>query len=266
MVLAVMFGAGDHATLAIIAFVAGLTGFCLPFIRAKVVKGKQISQFASANNMSYSMGISAAFNTRMKGMFANSNSIENAVVTEVLHSTADPFSELGNIQFSIVRADLGLHREIDTIHTWGFAKVTLPNSLPHIILDSLTNDMFGLGSLPGSLDKKQRLSLEGELDTKFALYAPLDYATDAYYIFPPSVLIQFTNLSQPYDIEIIEDAMYIYRHNKFDLGNPQDIQEATWIAATLKQIILTKAKKYNDTFKDILTDEQRSREGQNLQT
>ncbi len=53
---------------------------------------------------------------------------------------------------------------------WTYVAVTLPVPLPHLLLDATVNDARG-GDLPASVRRGQRLSLEGDFDRHFRLYA-----------------------------------------------------------------------------------------------
>lgn len=73
-----------------------------------------------------------------------------------------------------------------TTHNWGFVALSLDRALPHMVLDSRSNNgLFGGTNLPTVFSKDQVLSLEGGFDTHFTLYCPREYERDALYVFTP---------------------------------------------------------------------------------
>ncbi|KRA23625.1 hypothetical protein ASD65_03680 [Microbacterium sp. Root61] len=95
-------------------------------------------------------------------------------------------------------------------HRWGFATVRLGTQLPHIVLDAKGNNSLGASSLPLVLDPEQRLSLEGDFDRHFTLYAPHGYERDALYLFTPDVMERFIDHAGRVDVEIVEDRLYLF--------------------------------------------------------
>ena len=62
---------------------------------------------------------------------------------------------------------------------------------------------------PGVLD--QKLTLGGEFDDKFTLYAPSDYGRDAFQIFAPDLMALFIDRLGTFDVEIIDDTDVLLR-------------------------------------------------------
>ena len=74
--------------------------------------------------------------------------------------------------------------------------------------------------LPGAIDPSQRLSLEGDFNHVFTLYAPKRYERDALYVFTPDVMAKFMDLFGNFNSEIIDDEIYFFSSRKLDLLKP----------------------------------------------
>lgn len=109
-------------------------------------------------------------------------------------------------------------------HDWGYIRVPLKRRLPHIVLDAKKNNTglfgFSITNLPLTFKKDQTLSLEGDFDTYFTLYAPKKYERDALYIFTPDLMALLIDESAQFDVEIIDDALYVYSSRPFMMQDP----------------------------------------------
>ena len=150
-------------------------------------------------------------------------------------------------------------------YIWGFMRVKLPRQVPRVLLDTIAIKNFGFSELQLQIDKSQRLSLEGGLDNYFALYAPLDYAQDAYYIFRPSVLQFISSCQNPYCVELVGDDLYIYTPKKINFLDKMQIEQMATLAIGLKAAFYATTKNYKDSFQDVLTEQQLQSNGQVLQ-
>ena len=84
-----------------------------------------------------------------------------------------------------------------------------------MLLDAKANNtnLFGkslASNLPVSLRKDQVLSLEGDFDKYFTLYAPKDYERDALYIFTPDLMTLLIDNAHSFDAEVVDNRLYIY--------------------------------------------------------
>ena len=119
--------------------------------------------------------------------------------------------EIGNYEYK----EGSSNSSKDTTYRWIYGCVKLSRGMPHMILDARSNnrDLFGYNSfsnLPVFLDKEQILSLEGNFDKYFTLYAPKEYERDALYIFTPDVMALLIDMANKFDIEVVDDRLYIY--------------------------------------------------------
>ena len=122
-------------------------------------------------------------------------------------------------------------------HHWSYIRLQLMRKVPHMILDSKRNNLFGkISNLPKGVDRSQILSLEGNFDNYFTLFAPKEYETDALYIFTPDVMQALIEVddTNPYDMEAIDDHFYIYRQGSIKVDNPEDWEKLTQVVQILK--------------------------------
>lgn len=85
-----------------------------------------------------------------------------------------------------------------------YLQLTLPRSLPHLVIDSRMN-----GSLRTYLVNSQRISLEGDFDRHFTVYAPGAYAVDALQLLTPDVMACLIDHGRSWDMEIVEDQLTV---------------------------------------------------------
>jgi hypothetical protein len=60
------------------------------------------------------------------------------------------------------------------------------------------------------MNKDQTLSLEGDFNEHFTLYAPKEYERDALYIFTPDLMALLIDNVSKFDVEVIDDQLFVY--------------------------------------------------------
>lgn len=121
-----------------------------------------------------------------------------------------------------------------TTHYWAYLKVKLPRKLPHMVLDAKKNNFFGkISNLTDTFDRSQTLSLEGDFNEHYTLYAPKQYERDALYIFTPDVMAKLIDNGSSYDMEVIDDELYLYRAGKIDLASELELKSLLAIVETI---------------------------------
>ncbi len=132
--------------------------------------------------------------------------------------------------------------------TWSFIAVPLNRPMPHIILDAKSNNMLGrFTNLPVAYQSTQKISLEGDFDSYFTLYAPQDYDQDILYLFTPDVMVALIDHGQSYDIEIINQTMYLYRMQTIDFDSESSLRIPMSTANILAQKIIDQNQNYRDS-------------------
>ncbi|WP_445337892.1 hypothetical protein [Clavibacter sp. CFBP 8614] len=165
------------------------------------VRQYRLHRFAEANGLTY-WPVSRP--PRYPGMvLARPFPYEHRVHDRFLRRDGRPF-DLGD--YSWKRSN----QRIEPTHRWGYVMIPLPTRLPHIVLDSRSNDSLWHPGLPDALDRDQRVSLEGDFDRHFTLYCPRGYERDALYLFTPDVMARFIDTASGLDVEIIDEYLLMY--------------------------------------------------------
>lgn len=172
--------------LGMMTMVVGLLfAICPATLYANKFKKTAMIDFANANSLRYEQSILTSLSAIGYNWMINQiQNLETVSTPEKLCSNSSTFTEMGNVIFTIRDesvASTTLSTETSKSYAWAYLRIPLPRTVPRMILDSLKNDgLLGTSKLPLKIDRGQRLSLEGVLDNYFALYAPMDYAQDAY--------------------------------------------------------------------------------------
>ncbi|MET0932718.1 MAG: hypothetical protein ABWX56_03325 [Mycetocola sp.] len=160
--------------------------------------------------------------------------------------------------FDSVRADSGRPFEVanyrytvkqgknSTTYRWGFVALKLDRRLPHMVLDAASNNLIFGSTLPRSFGRDSVLSLEGDFDRYFTLYVPPEYGRDALYVFTPDLMGLLIDESSAFDIEIVDDWMFLYSTKPFDLLQPAVWQRLDRIVQTVGEKTLSQTGRYAD--------------------
>jgi hypothetical protein len=199
----------------------------------------RITRFAAANELRYGHDDSVAYPGIIFGP-GTDRTAERRLTT-----TAGRRLEIGNYRYTISSDD----QENAKVYGWGYVAITLDRRLPHLLLDAKANNssVFGIrkSNLPIDLAKDQRLSLGGEFDEKFTLYAPTDYGRDAFYIFAPDLMALFIDRLGTFDVEIIDDTMFVYG-GRFDLLDPKTYEWLQELVDTVVARTVRRTGRYSD--------------------
>jgi hypothetical protein len=174
-------------------------------------KWMRLSQFAGANGLQFR---SRSANPSYSGMIFSLGDSRSAY--DHLNSTSGRFFDLGSFQYST-----GSGKSRST-HYWGFLALNLDRKLPNMVLDSKENNTLFGSDLPITFRRDQILSLEGDFDKHFTLYCPKEYEQDALYVFTPDLMALLIDDVGSFDVEIVDDWMFIYSPHQFaplDAGN-----------------------------------------------
>lgn len=189
--LFVLFVAG----VAVAAVVAGILS-----TRGRWARWLKLDRFARANGLTFTPAGAAS---SLPGAIFELGSDRRAI--EVLRRTEGRRLEIGTHSYV---TGSGKSR---TTHRWGYLALQLDRRLPHIVLDTRANNgLFGGTNLPTSFDRDQILELEGDFGRYFTLYCPRDYERDALYILTPDLMALLIDEAAPFDVEIIDDWMFVY--------------------------------------------------------
>lgn len=190
-----------------VAIGGGLIGLVIWALRRADIASLRLSRFAHENNWYYMESITQP---TYQGMIFQQGHSRRA--QHIIYKNGDPNEasfEIGTHQYTI---GSGRHRRT---YYWTYASIELDRNVPHIVLDAKSNNvsLFGrtvLSNLPTTFRRDQKLSLEGDFDTYFTLYAPERYKRDAYYVFTPDLMALLIDNSHQFDAEVIDNRLFIY--------------------------------------------------------
>lgn len=207
----------------------------------------RLTRFAAANDLHYGHDDVVAY----PGVIFSTGIDRTA--ERRLTTTAGRRVEIGNYRYTVPSED----RDSSRVYGWGYVAITLDRRLPHLLLDAKANDksVFGIrtSNLPVELAKDQRLSLGGEFDDAFTLYAPVDYGRDAFQIFAPDLMALFLDRLGAFDVEIVDDSMFVYG-GRFDLLDPTTYDWLQELVATVVARTVHRTSRYSDDFALLETD------------
>ncbi len=193
----------------------------------------RLFKFASRNNIKFIQKQQADY----AGMIFNEG--HSREVTEA-YVFADS-TEIGNYRYV---TGSGKNR---SVHDWAYVKVKLPRKLPHMVLDAKSNNIFGrFSNLTDIFDRSQTLSLEGNFNDHFTLYAPKQYEQDAFYVFTPDVMARLIDSGSGFDMEVVDDELYIYRGNRFDIGSEAELRTVLGIVDAISSELREQTDYYAD--------------------
>ena len=196
----------------------------------------RLSGFAAANQMLFSASQPSPNYPGMIFSLGDSRTATNHLV-----SATDRFLDIGNYQYS---TGSGKNR---STHYWGFMALNLDRKLPNMVLDSKANNgMFGMTNLPATFAKNQVLSLEGDFNEHFTLYCPKEYERDALYVFTPDLMALLIDEAAPFDVEIVDDWMFIYSSKPFRSLDPAVYARLFRIVDTVGAKALAQTDRYAD--------------------
>jgi len=161
--------------------------------------------------------------------------------TDHFRTAEGRFLDFGNYQYT---TGSGKNR---STRTWGFLALELDRKLPNMVLDARANNgLFGGTNLPATFSKDQILSLEGNFNEYFTLYCPKEYERDALYVFTPDLMALLIDEAAPFDVEIVDDWMFVYSNVAFPPAQPAVYQRLFRIVETVGAKTLTQTDRYQD--------------------
>lgn len=181
--------------------------------RPRWARRVRIARFAQANGMSYTDSIPDPAEPGMIFRLGH-----RRLATSVVRMAQPRRVEFGNMSYRVDsdrdHAPAGA-RSAD----WGYVAFRLDAPLPHIVLERRG---AGIGSgLPFTPASDQRLRLEGDFDRMFALHCPSSYETDALYLFTPDIMALLMDRAGDFDIEIVDDRLYLYTRDPVSTDSPE---------------------------------------------
>lgn len=137
---------------------------------------------------------------------------KNRATYDLLRPLSNSDWEIGNLHY-----ETGFNRS--RIHRWGFVCVRLDRTLPHMFLAGKRANTAGRARLPISINRSQKLSLEGDFDSYFTLYCPEGYERDALYVFTPELMASLVDETVAFDVEVIDDWLFVFSREPLVIAN-----------------------------------------------
>ncbi|MEP6842268.1 MAG: hypothetical protein ABJA11_02020 [Pseudolysinimonas sp.] len=226
-------------------FVAVFVAIAIGPLRARFAHGGRwekwfrLDRFAGANQMTFRpMDIAPAYPGEIFHLGRNGVVVEHLMAGG---GTADShFLDLANYRYITGSG------KSQATHNWGFLALALDRAMPNIVLDSRANNSLFGSNLPAVLDRKQILRLEGDFNEHFTLYCPQQYEQDALYIFTPDLMALLIDEASPYDVELVDQWMFVYSSRPFDMTEPAVLQRLFRIADTVGAKALSQTDHYAD--------------------
>ena len=154
---------------------------------------------------------------------------EKVVADDVVDALDSPAPFLAGSVTGTYAADSSLPRVLAS----SFIALPLPREVPNLVL---MGKGLGVLSLMGvAVAGRQRLSLEGDFDRTFSLYAPKDYERDALYLFAPDLMALLVDAAGTCDVEFVDGWMFVY-------GGPGRFTDATALDRIVAVVTTLRAK------------------------
>ena len=198
-------------------------------------KRLRLREFADARAATYTGVITAP---PYPGMIFDIGTSRSAVDSVRAH--AGRALEIANYRYTVKQG------KNSTTYHWGFVALRLDRRLPHMVLDASSNNLLFGSNLPRRFARDSVLSLEGDFDKYFTLYCPPEYGRDALYVFTPDLMALLIDESSAFDVEIVDDWMFVYATKPFDLLQPSVWQRLDRIVQTVGSKTLDQTRRYAD--------------------
>jgi hypothetical protein len=195
----------------------------------------RLSRFAAANRLDYQPEVRKP--PVLGSLFAGGS---GRVMSDVISTPFGRAFEIGSYRFSGDATTIGSSG-------WGFMRIQLARQLPHMVmLARVGPGRLDQGQLPVAFRRDQMLSLEGDFDRYFTLYAPREYERDALYVFTPDLMALLVDELRGHHVEIVDDRLLIYSPRPFDL-----LDTATWDRVTrILDTVAAKSSRQTDKYRD----------------
>jgi hypothetical protein len=197
----------------------------------------RLDTFARRNNMTYEFERS---DIRYNGAIFSLGI--KPVATDLMTVNSGRGIQIGNYRSSAAAA-------FDTANfKGGFVVIELDRRMPHMIaIAKRKRKLFGRRqSIAPGLKRGQVLSLEGDFDKYFTLYAPKEYERDALYVFTPDLMVLLIDRLASYDLEIVDNRLYIYSHSPFNMLDPQTHERLASIVQVVGHKATNQTLRYSD--------------------
>lgn len=191
-------------------------------------------RFADSNNLAF---IRSAAGPSYPGVVFGR---ENSSATDHVWSPSGVFADAGKLSYTT-----GSGKGQRT-HLWHFIAYRLPRDVPHLVLDSKSNDSTLGSNLPTEFSATQRLRLGDPFDTHFTLYAPKEYEQDAFQLLSPDVIEEVLRVPGQFDLELVDSWLFLYTPYPVNLAEPGSWQFIQEVQDGLLRVLARNLDHYQD--------------------
>jgi len=195
----------------------------------------RLSSFAQHNGFQFSPQSEAPY---YPGMIFTQGRDRKAL--DHIRAASGRYFDIGNFRYIV-----GSGKNQRT-YNWGFLAFKVDRALPHMLLDATSNNSLFGSNLPTLFSKDQILSLEGDFNKYFTLYCPREYERDALYVFTPDLMALLIDEAAPFDVEIVDDWMFVYSSRTFSTASPGNYERMFRVIETVGAKTLSQTDRYSD--------------------
>ena len=195
-----------------------------------------VSRFAQENGASYDALTPETPRVGMLFSIGNERRVSDRVRFQ-----RDPRFEVGNLSY---RINLPKNAVLD-FH-WGYIRIPLERRFPHTVLDSRSNNGVRGARLPSPLSNRGTTELEGDFSRFFQLTVPPGYERDALYLLTPDLMALLIDEGADFDVEIVDDELFVYRPTPFALATTEEWQRIERIVDTIGARTQRRTARYRD--------------------
>jgi hypothetical protein len=194
----------------------------------------RLHRFAVDNGLSYAPEVE---NPSRSGVIFTAGTSRKGL--DILSAGPRSDFEIGNYQYA------GSWKSERALRRFGYFRLRLPGPLPHIVLEARRNRRwFGRSNLPWRFASAQSLSLEGDFDRYFRLHVPVGHEQNALYIFTPDLMVLFMDRAADFDVEIVDDWMYVYSPKPFRMLDSNTYERLFAVLDTVGRKTFERSAKY----------------------
>ena len=195
-----------------------------------------VSRFAEENGASYD-----AITAELPGAGMIFTTGSERRVSDRVRFEREPKFEVGNLSYRI-----SLPRNAVLDFHWGYVRIPLERRFPHTVLDSRANNGIRGARLPASMSNRGTTELEGDFSRFFELTVPPGYERDALYLLTPDLMAVLIDEGADFDVEIVDDELFVYRPTPFALSTTEEWQRIERIVDTIGARTQRRTARYRD--------------------
>lgn len=183
--------------------------------RKEIIDIASVQRFAKANDMT------SFYNAKLDIPYPGS--LFNEGHTQYITMAARTKEESDTIEVGNYRYVTGHGRSART-HNYTYALMKLDKRVPHIFIDSKSNNSWLQRNHAKDYASSQQLKFEGDFNDHFTVLVPDDYGRDATYILTPDILQALIQYGKDYDFELMDNTLVMFKHGQANLSDAKTLE------------------------------------------